>query len=1039
MSIPLRVLHLEDSPRDAEIVRHRLETDGLVCTIVGATSKATYEAALQGDPFDLIISDYNLPDYDGVSALNCAMQTQPGVPVILISGTVVDEQAVECLHIGATDYLLKDRLERLVPAMRRAVEEAEERRARQLSDLALSASASRQAAILDSVLDCIVTMDADGMVVEFNAATVRTFGYSRAEAIGRPLADLIVPPRFRDAHRAGLARYVATGEGALIGRLIEISALRADGSEIPVELTITAIGAGTTAVFIGVLRDITARRQADATRARLAAIVESSDDAIIGIDLEGTIRTWNSGAERLYGYSAAKMIGQTWARLVPAAKSAELTTLMHRAALGHAGHAVETQRLREDGSSVAVSLVVSPTTDSTGQVTGVATIARDITARINAEAATRGERDRAQRYLDAPDVMLVAFDVEGRFTLANRYACSVLGWSAEELRGRHWREFVPERTRDALVRTYNDLTAGGHVGAVENPVLTRAGDERLIEWRNTVLRDAADRVIGIFSCGADITERRRMEIALEKTTSDLRERSAALERHGAILIESERRTNYALGAARMGVWEIDLANWRLTWSETMAALFGLTPADAPATADAYFALLHPDDRPLVKASIAQAAGRRTEYDVEFRVVLPDGRVRWLAGRGGMLSDADGRPARLLGVTTDISDRKSLEAQLRQAQKMEAVGQLAGGVAHDFNNLLTVILGFARFVADTLAPEDPRRADLGEVINAGDRATALTNQLLAFSRKQVLQPTRVDLNTLVTDMRGMLGRLIGEQVELVSILAPGVGAVRADRGQLEQVLMNLVVNARDAMPSGGRLSLETANVDLDETAQRDFVVQAGPYVMLAVSDSGTGMTEEVRRRLFEPFFTTKESGKGTGLGLATVYGIVKQSGGYVWVYSEPGHGSSFKVYLPRTDGVDESPHRRAARGAPAKGSETILVVEDEDAVRQLTRRVLESAGYRVLDAARPADAETLFEEHAHAITLLVADVIMPGASGPALFERLARRRPDLRVLYVSGYTDDTIVHQGQLDPGFDLLQKPFSADALTARVRRILDR
>jgi len=468
-------------------------------------------------------------------------------------------------------------------------------------------------------------------------------------------------------------------------------------------------------------------------------------------------------------------------------------------------------------------------------------------------------------------------------------------------------------------------------------------------------------------------------------------------------------------------------------------MFGLTANQVPATGDAYFALIHPDDRQMVEDAVALAAREGTEYDVEFRVIWPDGSAHWLAGRGRMERDPDGRPVRLVGISTDISDRKTLEAQFRQAQKMDAIGQLAGGVAHDFNNLLTAILGYSNFVIETLGPQDARRSDLEQVIKAGQRAAALTRQLLAFSRKQVLQPIAVDLNALVTGIRPMLSRLIGEHMELVPILIANPCTVRADPGQLEQVLMNLVVNARDAMPSGGRVTVETANVDLDQSYSPEVAVHPGSYVMLAVGDNGVGMGEETKRRLFEPFFTTKEAGKGTGLGLATVYGIVKQSGGYIWVFSEPGQGATFKVYLPCTDRNDAVETLVVSDGATAAATETVLVVEDEDAVRLLTRRILERAGYRVFDAANPQDAEALFERHKDLFNLLVTDVVMPGSSGPQLFERLALQHPDLRVLYVSGYTDDTIVHQGKLNPGIALLQKPFTPDALNRRVREVLDR
>jgi PAS domain S-box-containing protein len=387
---------LEDSPRDAEIVRHKLDVEGVSCDILLASSKASFEAALTQESFDLILSDYNLPDYDGITALTQAKATQPDVPVILISGTLDDEEGVRCLHIGATDYLLKDRLDRLVPAVQRAMQEAETGRTRKRAEAALAQSETRKAAILDSVLESIITMDADGIVLEWNAAAERTLGYTKGEAIGHALADLIIPPPLRDAHRAGLARYLATGETTLIGRLIEITAVRSDGTEIPVELAVTTIPSDKAPMFTGVLRDMTARKQADETRARLAAIVESSDDAIFSTAPDDTILTWNVGAERLYGHTASDVIGRSRALLVPPGKSAELTAILEDVARGAAGVPVDTQRRRKDGSLIDVSVSISPMTDATGRVTGASTVARDITGRKRAEAELNRLNDEIQ-------------------------------------------------------------------------------------------------------------------------------------------------------------------------------------------------------------------------------------------------------------------------------------------------------------------------------------------------------------------------------------------------------------------------------------------------------------------------------------------------------------------------------------------------------------------------------------------------------------------------------------------------------------------
>jgi PAS domain S-box-containing protein len=654
-----------------------------------------------------------------------------------------------------------------------------------------------------------------------------------------------------------------------------------------------------------------------------------------------------------------------------------------------------------------------------------------------AQDALRQERDRAQRYLDTPDVILLALDLDGRVTLVNRYACSVLGWTAEELLGRYWSNCLPERIRTWMAEKLPDAIAG-RLTAHENPILTKSGEERLIEWRNTTLRDDAGEVCGILSSGSDVTERRKVDTALQHTTADLLERTKTLEEHAAALSRSEERTAYALGAAHMGLWEVDTVTNVVTWSPTMAPVFGLGPHQAPTTVQGFLALIHPDDRRMVEASLTQAGVAGTDFKEEFRVLWPDGSAHWIAGRARMSSGPATESPHWIGIGMDIGDRKTLEAQFRQAQKMEAVGQLAGGVAHDFNNLLTSILGYSGFVMDTFGPQDRRRADMDEVVKAGQRAAGLTRQLLAFSRKQVLQPCRVDLNALVTGMHPMLSRLIGEQVDLVPALAANLAAVRADPGQLEQVLMNLVVNGRDAMPSGGRLTIQTANVDLDQSFIADVIIRPGPYAMLAVTDTGVGMSDETKSRLFEPFFTTKEAGKGTGLGLATVYGIVKQSGGYVWVYSELGQGTSFKVYLPHADEGQDITHRVVPDQSASPGTETVLLVEDEEAVRLLSRRILEDANYRVFDASNPQQAEEVFDRHPNVFSLLVTDVIMPGSTGPTLFAKLVRRQPNLKVLYVSGYTDTAIIDGGQIDPAMELLQKPFSANALKRRIREVLD-
>jgi signal transduction histidine kinase/ActR/RegA family two-component response regulator len=402
-------------------------------------------------------------------------------------------------------------------------------------------------------------------------------------------------------------------------------------------------------------------------------------------------------------------------------------------------------------------------------------------------------------------------------------------------------------------------------------------------------------------------------------------------------------------------------------------------------------------------------------------------------------DEAGRCTHLVGAVHDITERKKLEAQFRQAQKMESVGQLAGGIAHDFNNLLTVINGTAELAIAQLREGDPLHDDLQEIHRAGERAASLTRQLLAFSRKQILQAQVLNLNTVVAEVETMLRRLIGEDIDLVVVPAEGLGSVKADPGQMEQMIANLAVNARDAMPKGGKLTIELQNVEIDEqyARQHGVAVLPGPYVMLAISDTGIGMDEATRGQIFEPFFTTKGPGKGTGLGLSTVHGIVKQSNGFIWVYSEVGQGTSFKIYLPQVAEVADG-QRRGPTIASARGTETILVVEDVGGLRNLVKRMLESVGYTVLTATDGEDALRLLEDYKEPVHLVLSDVVMPTMGGRILAERFGRTRPEMKVLYMSGYTDDVVVRHGVLDEGMPFLGKPFTVVDLTRKVREVLD-
>ena len=534
---------------------------------------------------------------------------------------------------------------------------------------------------------------------------------------------------------------------------------------------------------------------------------------------------------------------------------------------------------------------------------------------------------------------------------------------------------------------------------------------------------------------------RRAAAALREANDELEERVA--ERTEALRREREF-LRAVLESLSDAVVACDADGTLTVFNHASRELHGLPEEPIPPDRWAeHYALLRPDGStrmPVEEIPLYRALGGETIRDVDM-VVAPKGhRPRFVMASGQPVVDPDGRKLGAVVAMRDVTQRRDLEAQLLQAQKMEAVGQLAGGVAHDFNNLLTVISSYSEMLLDDLDADAPGRGDLEEIKHAAARAAALTRQLLAFSRKQVLQPRVLDLNTeVLAGLEKMLRRLIGEDIELVTTLASDLALVHADPGQLEQVVVNLAVNARDAMPNGGRLTIETANAELGaDDAGRHIGVQPGHYVMLAVSDTGTGMSGETLGRMFEPFFTTKEQGKGTGLGLATVHGIVKQSAGDIWVYSEPGQGTTFKIYLPRV----EEPSAMPAAVAPSQlehgGQETILLVEDDDALRVLARKILVSRGYTVLDARNGEDALAVIERVAQRIDLVATDAVMPGMSGRALAERVGTLRPTTRVLLMSGYTDDDMIRRGILDPRIAFLQKPFTPGALARKVREVLD-
>ncbi|HTF24424.1 MAG TPA: PAS domain S-box protein [Candidatus Limnocylindria bacterium] len=871
----------------------------------------------------------------------------------------------------------------------------------------------RLASIVAGSDDAIIGKTLDGIITSWNAGAERIYGYLANEAIGKPVS-MLVPTDCPDEIPEVLE---CLKRGEIVDHF-ETLRVRKDGKVFHIEITVSPIrdvmerivGASS----IG--RDISERKRREGGLSRLAAVVESSNDAIIGKTLEGIIISWNAGAERIYGYSAAEMVGKSMKILAPPDRYMEIPEILEKVKRGEKVEQFETIQIRKDGRQINIALTVSPILDDMRRISGASAIGRDITERKQTEVTIRKERDRAQQYLDVIDVILLALDLEGRITLINRKGCSILGWEECELLGRDWIDAcLPARTQDVLRRSFDNLLAGD-LAYIENPVLSKSGEERMIGWRNSLLRDDAGRVIGTLSSGEDITERKRAE---------------------QDLLKSEARARTLVESNIIGIATGDLKGKLIDANGAFLGLVGYTREDLISGEMRWDTLTPPEYHDSDQRAVEQLRTTGVAPPWEKQFLRKDGsRISVLIGVTTRVA-ADG-DIECVSFVLDISERKQLEQQLRQAQKMEAVGRLAGGIAHDFNNLLGVIIGYSEIFEERLGQSDPLRPKAELIKKAGQRAATLTRQLLAFSRQQVLEPKVLDLNAVVADTLKMLQRVLGEDIELIMVPGPELGRIKADQGQIEQIIMNLAVNARDAMPHGGKLTISTVNEELDEVYARQHpAVVPGSYVMFAVSDTGCGMDRETQTHIFEPFFTTKELGKGTGLGLATVYGVVKQTGGYIWVYSEAGRGSTFKIYLPRIEEAMTASDPAKGGKEIGRGWETVLLVEDAQPLRELARELLEASGYTVLEAGSGAEAIQVAEQHLGPIHLLLTDVVMPGMDGPKVAECITRIYPGIKVLYASGYTDDAIVHHGVLDSGITLLQKPFTHATLTNKVREVL--
>jgi len=935
-----------------------------------------------------------------------------------------------------------------------------------------------QALIAASPL-AIVVMDNELRVKLWNPAAERIFGWKEQEILGQQYP--LIPEDKREEFRS-FYKSVRQG-GALSG--VETRRRKKDGSLIDVNLSTAPLRdtEGNVGGALAILADITEHKQMEnalvESERKLRLIAENMRDAVFAYDMNRRLQYVNPAFETLTGYTTKELYERNFIHYIHPEDEARMMRLWEGLYEGKAFSGEEFQIVTKDGQTKWCSSSWSPLLDEEGRQIGIQGRELDITERKHAEEALRESQAKFQELYDEAPVGYHELDTEGRVTRVNRTELEMLGYTAEEMVGHPVWEFVVEEeaSRKALKAKIAGIVPPGR--AFERTYRRKDGTTVPVLIEDRLLQAPDGRITGIRSTIQNITERKRAEEA-ERHSRMLAEATASASLHflemgdvgtmaqiiaeqatqltGAqlgIVIDVDAQSRPRIRAVSTGVWKTlkgevcERARRELEEKGFFALPFGESLVVTPLREGTSVLTNSPREHP-------RWAGTMPDWHppVESFLGVPVkigsavvGMIA-LANRPGGFTERElhdletfaNTAALALRIAYSEEQRARTEEQLHQAMKMEAIGRLAGGIAHDFNNLLTAVTGYAELGFNALHPAERVRRYFDEIRQAADRATKLTRQLLTFSRRQPVQPRVINLNAIILDMHAMLRRLIGEDIELVTLPAENLWSVRVDPGHLEQVLVNLAVNARDAMPHGGRLTLETANIQFEqERTGRLISPIPGEYVMLAVSDTGVGMTDEVKTHLFEPFFTTKEVGKGTGLGLATCYGIVKQSGGWIRAYSEPGQGTTFKIYFPRVQEPPAGLPPRDQVGFLPRGTETILLVEDEVLVRSLATQILRDQGYTVLEATNGEEAlQIVQQQEGQPIHLLLTDVVMPQMGGKALADRLRATRPGLKVLFASGYMDEEVWDLGVSDLGIGFLQKPFTPGALARKVREVLD-
>jgi PAS domain S-box-containing protein len=901
--------------------------------------------------------------------------------------------------------------------------------ARDISDLkrveaALSESEERFRMLFEYAPDAYILADMQGEIIDCNQAAEDLAGYGREELVGNNFACL---PWLDFRQQVRLADLLAqTARGEVMGP-VDFTLTHKDGGEVIAEgLSLPLYIQGQNLVMT-IVRDITARKQAEAALKESEARFRHISSTISDISYSCTVwpdgshvLDWLAGAaERITGYSAEQIKARRcWDFLVIEADQPRFEKYI--AGLGTGASGTCELRLRHKNGGivwVASFAKIVPIPEQPGVFSIYGGLV-DISARKQAEEALAAHLEFLRLLLDTIPDPIFFKDPQGAYLGCNKAFEDFLGVTRQEIVGKSVYDLSPREQADEYHRM--DLEAFQVAGpqVYESRVQAADGTRRHVVFHKATFPEPTGGVGGLVGIIMDITGLKQAEAELRESEQRFR------------LMAETIQDVFWIATRRIGKTVYVSPGFEYIWGRTREALYR--------NPKLFLETVHPEDRERVRTEIIAAREGSIPWDHEYRIIRPDGTARWIQNRGFPVRDDQGRVILFTGVATDITEHKALEGQLLQAQKMEAVGRLAGGVAHDFNNLLMAITGYGELMRAKVLRDDPLYGHLENILKAGDRAAALTQQLLTFSRQQVIQPQVIDLSRVVLDLESMLRRLIGEDLHLEVVTDRSPAVVKADPGQMGQIIMNLVVNARDAMPQGGRLTLKISAVDLTESCNSRFgPAPPGAYVILVAQDTGVGMDEDTQAHVFEPFFTTKEPGKGTGLGLSTVYGIVKQSGGYLDLESSPGAGSAFTIYLPRLEAVVEPSKAKIPITDSFQGDETILLVEDEDMLRGLLAKFLRLYGYTVLEARHGGEALLACERHPGPIHLMVTDVVMPQMSGRELADRLTPLRPDMKVLYMSGYTEDALVQHGVADLSVAFLQKPFRPIELARRVYAVL--